>query len=186
MTRNYLIAIAINKGFPMILPKVRDSRLILERRGGSLSAENHRLLALWAAECAEHVLLHFEKMYPEDDRPRVAIEKTRKWANGEIKVTEAKEAAYYANKAAQGKKGAAKMAAMAAGQAAAVAHVAAHDLGAAAYAIRAVMEASDEESREKNKSIECLWQRSKLPKEVKKLVIEDEMNRNEICWNVFI
>jgi len=170
----------------VILPAMRDPRLILIRRGGFLTDGNHRLLAFWAADCAEHVLTFFETEYPQDDRPRIAIEKARKWADGEIRVTEAKIAAYCSNKAAQGKKGAAKMAALAAGQAAVVAHVAAHDLGAAAYAIRAVMEASAEGRRNESRISECIWQRNKLPEEIGKLVLEDESNRNEICWNVFI
>ena len=44
----------------MILPKVRDPRMITIRRGGSLTDSDHHLLALWAADCAEHVLPHFE------------------------------------------------------------------------------------------------------------------------------
>ena len=47
-------------------------------------------------------------------------------------------AAFQANAAARGLPDPAKFAALSAGQAVAVAHVAAHDLGAAAYAIRAV------------------------------------------------
>src|SRR4051794_5476809 len=39
-----------------ILPKERDPRLITVRRGGTLTDEVHRLLAEWAAVCAEHVL----------------------------------------------------------------------------------------------------------------------------------
>jgi hypothetical protein len=40
----------------MILPKVRDPRLVTIRRGGTLTDSDHHLLALWAASCAEHVL----------------------------------------------------------------------------------------------------------------------------------
>jgi hypothetical protein len=39
-----------------ILPAVLDPRLITVRRGGTLSDEHHRLLAEWAALCAEHIL----------------------------------------------------------------------------------------------------------------------------------
>jgi hypothetical protein len=39
----------------MILPKERDPRLITIRRGGSLTDHHHRLIALWAATCAEHL-----------------------------------------------------------------------------------------------------------------------------------
>ena len=66
----------------MILPKVRDPRLVTIRRGGSLTDEHHQLLALWAAECAEHVLPLFEAEQPDDRRPREAIEATRAWSSG--------------------------------------------------------------------------------------------------------
>ncbi len=48
----------------MILPKVRDPRFITVRRGGSLSDADHHLLAVWAADCAQHVLHHFEGARP--------------------------------------------------------------------------------------------------------------------------
>jgi hypothetical protein len=41
-------------------------------------------LAIWATDCAERVLPHFEKKYPKDNRPRKAIEAGRAWAHGEI------------------------------------------------------------------------------------------------------
>ena len=44
----------------MILPKVRDLRFVTIRRGGTLTDPDHRLLALWAASCAERVLDLFE------------------------------------------------------------------------------------------------------------------------------
>ena len=65
----------------------------------------------------------------------------------------------------------------------AVAHVAAHELGAAAYAIRAVRAASDDE--EKAGRRECAWQRKQLPRAIRALVLDDQRLRNEICWNVF-
>jgi hypothetical protein len=40
----------------MILPKIRDKRFITIRRGGTLLDEEHHLLAIWAAQCAQHVL----------------------------------------------------------------------------------------------------------------------------------
>ena len=169
----------------MILPKIRDPRLTTIRRGGSLSDRDHHLLAIWAAQCAEHVLGHFEKDFPLDDRPRKAIEATMAWAHGDIKTTESKVAAYHSNQAAQGARGAAKFAALSAGQAAVVAHVPAHDLGAAAYAIRAAMAAGDGPDGGEKGIAECLWQISQLPEELRDVVLEDEKNRNSICWNVF-
>ena len=120
-----------------ILPAERDPRLITMRRGGALTDEHHRLLAEWAAVCAEHVLHLFEREQPRDTRPRDAIDIGRPWIRGEVRMRDAHRAAFVANAAARGLPHPAKFAALAAGQAVAVAHVAAHDLGAAAYAIRA-------------------------------------------------
>src|SRR5947207_12464075 len=85
----------------MILPKVRDSRFITVRRGGSLKDDDHHLLATWAADCAQHVLHHFEQARPGDDRPRRAIELGRAWARGEIPWAQARTAAGHANAAAR-------------------------------------------------------------------------------------
>lgn len=115
----------------------RDPRLIALRRGGTLTDADHRLLALWAAACAEHVLPFFEQARPQDERPRRAIEQARAWARGEITMTQARTAAFAAHAAAREAAGAAKEAARAAGHAVAVAHMADHELGAAAYALRA-------------------------------------------------
>ena len=169
----------------MILPKVRDPRFITIRRGGTLTDSDHRLLALWAATCAEHVLHLFESAQPIDLRPRHAIEQARAWVRGEIRMSQAREAAGYANGAARDLSGAARHAAYAAAQAAAVAHVAAHELGAAAYAIKAARAAAPEGEGENAGRLECRWQREQLPDEIRELVLDDQRLRNDICWSVF-
>ena len=110
---------------------------------------------------------------------------THAWTRGEVTMMQAREAAFASNAAAREVSGAAKYAALSAGQAAAVGHVAAHDLGAAAYAIRAAREAASEAERDEAGRRECAWQREQLPEEVRALVLEDQQNRNSICWNVF-
>jgi hypothetical protein len=169
----------------MILPKVRDPRFITIRRGGSLEDRDHQLLAVWAADCAEHVLPHFEFARPDDDRPRRAIELGRAWARGEIPWAEARTAAGHANAAARDLRGAARHAAYAAGQAAAVGHVAAHELGAAAYAVRAARAAAPQGEGDAAGRRECQWQRDQLPDEIRDLVLDDERLRNELCWFAF-
>jgi thymidine phosphorylase len=169
----------------MILPKIRDPRFITIRRGGTLTDANHRLLALWAATCAEHVLHLFESVQPSDSRPRRAIEQIRAWTRGEIKMMEARAAGGSAMAAARPLSGAARYAAYAAGQAGVVAHVAAHELGAAAYAIKAVRAAAPEGEREEAGRLECRWQRAQLPDEIRELVLDDQRLRNSICWSVF-
>jgi hypothetical protein len=94
----------------------RDPRLATVRRGGTLADADHRLLAVWAADCAEHVLRCFEEERSGDDRPRRAIEQARRWAQGEITTTQARRAAFAANGAAREVSGAAREAARAADQ----------------------------------------------------------------------
>ncbi|MDY0339950.1 MAG: hypothetical protein RBS17_01890 [Coriobacteriia bacterium] len=163
----------------------RDPRLITLRRDGTLEDADHRLLALWAADCAEHVLHLFEDERPADRRPREAVDRARAWARGEITMTQARTAAFAAHAAARDASGAAREAARAAGHAVAVAHMADHELGAAAYAIRAVRAAVDLPGRDDAGRAECRWQRGQLPADIRDLVLEDQRLRNEKCWSLF-
>jgi hypothetical protein len=169
----------------VILSKVPDPRLVTIRRGGTLTDEDHHLLALWAADCAEHVLGFFESARPEDGRPRHAIEQIRGWVRGEVTMMESRAAGGHAMGAARDLRGAARHAAYAAGQAGAVAHVAAHDLGAAAYAIKAAQAAAPDGTSEAAGRRECRWQRDRLPDAIRELVLDDQRLRNDICWGVF-
>ena len=99
---------------------------------------------MWAAECAEHVLRLFETQRPDDARPRKAIDAARTWASrrsaahdGDASDRRACDEARRATCAAHP-----GSPPYAAGQAAVVAHVAEHDLGAAAYAIKAAVAAA--------------------------------------------
>jgi hypothetical protein len=171
-------------GRRMIFSEKRDLRLVTVRRGGTLQDADHHRLAVWAADCAQHVLHYFEQVRPGDERPRRAIELARSWARGEITMTQARRAAF-ANASAREVSGAAKLAALAAAQAVAVSHVPAHDLGAAAYAIRAARSAAPEGEQEQTGRLECQWQRAQLPSEIRELVLDDQRLRNEVCWFVF-
>lgn len=158
--------------------------MVTIRRGGTLTDADHRLHALWAADCAEHVLHLFAEQEPEDDRPRRAIEAARAWARGEMGMMAARAAGGHAMGAARTLHGAARFAAYAAGQAACVGHVAEHDLGAAAYAIKAAQACAshDPEVRLEERD----WQRRQLPEQIRDLVLEDQLRRNDLCWSVFL
>jgi len=147
---------------------------------------DHQLLALWAADCAEHVLPLFEAVQPADGRPRQAIEMARAWVRGELPMSQARTGAGHAQAAARELAGAARHAAFAAGQAAVVAHVAAHELGAAAYAIKAARAAAADGEEEHAGRLECQWQREQLPTAIRELVLDDQRLRNDICWRVFV
>ncbi|GAA4122313.1 hypothetical protein GCM10022415_26220 [Knoellia locipacati] len=169
----------------MILPGTRDPRFTTIRRGGTLTDDDHRLLALWAADCAEHVLELFESDQPDDRRPRTAIDGIRAWARGEVAMMDARALGGHAMGAARPIGGAARNAAYAAGQAGCVAHVAAHELGAAAYAIKAVRETAPGDTGLELGRRECAWQREQLPERIRELVLDDQRLRNDLCWGVF-
>jgi hypothetical protein len=124
---------------------------------------DQQALALWAAACAERVLEHFERLHPDDERPRRAIDAARAWARGELSVADARTRASRAHAAARSSDdAAARAAARAAGHAAASAHVAGHARHAAAYAAHAVAAASDGAALTARLG-ECEWQAQRLP-----------------------
>lgn len=105
----------------------------------TLSEAERRLVAAWAADCAERVLGLFEAEAPSDSRPRDAIARTRAFARGELRVAEEIRRRFAGGGAAREVSDpAAVAAAKAAGQAASIPHMGAHALGAAAYAAKAV------------------------------------------------
>lgn len=104
----------------------------------TLSEAERRIVAMWAADCAERVLGLFEAEAPEDRRPRDAIVRTRAFARGELDVAGEIRRRFVGSDAARDVGApAAAAAARAAGQAAAIPHMGAHALGAAAYAAKA-------------------------------------------------
>jgi hypothetical protein len=66
-----------------------------------------------------------------------------------------------------------------------VGHVAAHELGAAAYAIRAARAAAHPGEGKAAGRVECQWQRAQLPHEIRDLVLDDQRLRNALCWFAF-
>ena len=103
----------------------------------TLSVADRRIVAAWAADCAERVLGFFEAEAPGDRRPREAIARTRAFARGELGVADEIRRRFVGGGAARGVSVPAAAAARAAGQAASIPHMAAHALGAAAYAAKA-------------------------------------------------
>jgi len=104
----------------------------------TLSESDRRVVAIWAADCAEHVLFLFEAEAPDDDRPRTAIARARAFGRGELGTAEEIRRRFVAGRAARDVTSpAAIAAARSAAQASGVAHMGAHALGAAAYAATA-------------------------------------------------
>lgn len=135
--------------------------------------QDQRLLAIWAADCAERVLPFFEKAYPKDDRPRKAIEACRTWVStGVFKMADIRKASLDAHAAAREAKenNAACFAARAAGQAVATVHVPQHAFGAAYYALKAVATANSANAEVKIAK-ERGWQSRRLPKNLRREIL---------------
>lgn len=131
----------------------------------SLSETDRRLVATWAADCAERVLAVFEAEAPTDGRPRDAIARTRAFALGERDTAGEIRQRFVAGRAAHAVSSpAAVAAARAAAQASGVAHMGAHALGAAAYAAKAAGLAAPE--RPNAVSDEIVWQLEHLNTDV--------------------
>ncbi len=92
---------------------VRTCRLTRECAGW-----NERTARLFACDCAEHVLSLYEAKYPDDRRPRKAIEVARRYAEGTATREELAAARDAAREAAWAAAGAAREAAWAARDAA--------------------------------------------------------------------
>jgi hypothetical protein len=125
---------------------------------------DRRIVAVWAADCAERVLPLFEAEVPGDDRARDAIARTRAFARGELTAAGEIRRRFVAGRAAHSATSPVGVAAArAAAQAAGVAHMGAHALGAAAYAAKAAELAhpSDRDAR----AAEVRWQLASLSPE---------------------
>jgi len=129
--------------------------------------DDHRLLVVWASDCATHVLPHFEKVSPEDEKPRKAIGAARAWARGTLTVRGARQAAFASHAAARAVDNpAATAAARAAGHAAATAHVADHARHAADYAVKAAAAVITGDAALTERD----WQVRRLPKHLRSFV----------------
>ena len=127
----------------------------------ALSEADHRLVATWAADCAERVLPLFEAEAPADERIRDAIARTRGFGRGELDTAGQIRARFVAVRAAGSAASPAAVAAARAGaQAAGVAHMGAHVLGAAAYAAKAAGLAAPEQPDAVH--LEVRWQLDRL------------------------
>lgn len=131
----------------------------------TLSETERRIVAAWAADCAERVLPLFEAEAAGDSRPRDAVARTRAFARAELDVAGQIRSRFAGGSAASGVGRAAAAAARAAGQASATAHMGAHALGAAAYAAKAVGLAAPE--RPDAVSEEIAWQLARMSDEVR-------------------
>ncbi len=122
---------------------------------------DHKTLAVWAIDCVERVMPYFEEKYPQDHRPRNALETLQTWIDtGVFKMNTIRRASLASHAAARevGEDNAARSTARAAGQAVATAHVPLHSLGAANYALQAIHRATNPSDADAAVAKEREWQ----------------------------
>jgi hypothetical protein len=147
---------------------------------------DHKLLAVWAARCAERVLPFFERAHPKDHRPRTALLVCREWIRtGVFSMKVIRRASLSAHAAARdaGRNDAARFAARAVGQAVATAHVPQHAFGSAYYALKAVA-AADPNRAGAKAAKELDWQVKHASGRIRKEVIKrvNVQNRENRVW----
>jgi hypothetical protein len=140
----------------------RDPRII-----ELVKKTDKKVLAVWAIDCAERVLPFFEEKYPQDNRPRKAIQTLKEWIKtGVFKMSVIRKASLDSHAAARevGEDTPARSAARAAGQTVATAHVKTHSMGSAIYALQAIYRANINSNSKAEKAIakERDWQYNHL------------------------
>ena len=118
------------------LTRYKDERVV-----ELVKITDHKILAVWAIDCVLRVLPYFKEKFPEDTRPRNAIEVLREWINtGVFKMEKILKASLESHAAAREveEDSSARSSARAAGQAVATAHIPTHSIAAAIYALQAI------------------------------------------------
>ena len=168
----------------VILPKVRDPRFITVRRGGSLRDDDHHLLAVWAADCAEHVLHHFEQARPGDDRPRRAIELGARLGAGRDPVGRGSHGGRPRQRRGPGPAwGSERMPRTLPARPRRWATW--RPTSSVPRPTRSGPPARPSPEGDDAGRLECEWQRARLPDEIRELVLDDQRLRNELCWFAF-
>jgi len=126
-----------------------------------VKAIDHKTLAFWAVDCVERVMPYFEEKFPQDGRPRQAIEALQVWMEtGVFRMADIRKASLDSHAAARevGEDNSARSVARAAGQAVATAHVPAHAIAAANYCLQVIYRASESFEADTAVERERKWQ----------------------------
>lgn len=153
-----------------------------------IETQSKETIAKWCMDYAEKVILPiYKKYYPNDNRPKMALDASRDWFNGLKKLPEVKDIILNScHQAAREAKDnpAAQAAARTIGQASACFHTPTHSLGLAFYGGAAIAydklgtEATAEEY-DKIAREEVI----KMTEALKKVAIKNEQNKAKINWH---
>lgn len=143
---------------------MRDKRFVAVHRGGPLTKDHHHQLIRWARECSEHVLRLINQNI--DNRLIHALHIAQEWEKDNTSVGEARKASLGAHAVANESSDPVITAvARSVGHAVATAHMADHSIGAAEYALKAVMLSA------KSIEDERKWQDKQLTLDISELIL---------------
>jgi hypothetical protein len=153
-----------------------------------IETQSKETIAKWCMDYAEKVILPiYLKHYPNDNRPKMALDASRDWFKGLKKLPEVKDiilnSCHQAAREAENNP-AAQAAARTLGQAAACFHTPTHSLGLAFYGAAAIAydklgpEATDEEYNKIARE-EVI----KMTMALRKVAVANEPNKAKINWN---
>ena len=153
-----------------------------------IETQSKTTLAHWSIDYAlTYILPIYEKAYPDDPRPKRALDAAKQWLAGEVKLPYVKNIILNeCNAAAREAEDtpAAQAAARTCGQAAATIHTPTHSLGIALYGALAL--AYDKSGIDANcdtllsvAAEEC----AKMEAALRAVAVENEPNRAKINWN---
>ena len=110
----------------------------------AFQVQNRRTLVLWALTCVQEPAALLQTRYPEDSRPRQAVELATAWAAGSIKMPLAKHGILAVHAMAKEVAAAADAALChAVGQGCAAVHTEGHAIGLALYELTAIVLSSN-------------------------------------------
>ncbi len=120
-----------------------DSACLQELRD-DMRGQSHRTLLLWAFDLSQDALSQLETRYPDDQRPRSAVTLCRLWAQGSVKMPQARPAILALHAMAK-EMGCAADAALchALGHACASVHTGKHAIGLPLYELTAIVLQTD-------------------------------------------
>ncbi len=153
---------------------------------GVIETQSKITLVNWAVEYSSDILLPlWIKYYPDDLRPQAALDGSRSWLTGEIKLPEAKKLILECHQAARDsdENPVAQAAARAIGQSASTIHSARHCIGLAFYgALALAYDALGTEAPwdqiERYAAKECAMMEAAL----RKIAVDNEPNPAKIDW----
>ncbi len=144
-----------------------------------LETSDRRTVALWGLERAGRTAEELARRHPDDPRPSTAVEKSRRWCRGEIKMPEAKKVILDVHAMAREMDSPADAALChAVGQGCSCVHTPRHGLGLPVYELTAVFLEGGA-----GRVGQVAWKATSYLVDLKRI---RELDKEDMCWAPFL